>query len=136
MQTPAATGSTAVASGSHDWDSLFAGISAPPPATDFPGSSTGGAETREFAPTTKVVSHAAVAPIVPTPSPPALTPPAAAERPKFGRAITGGTEHDDPILKRLTAMGWSRDESLKALEKYDYNIDKVGDFAILHMYPY
>jgi hypothetical protein len=28
-------------------------------------------------------------------------------------------------LKRLTAMGWNREESLAALEKFDYNIDKV-----------
>lgn len=47
------------------------------------------------------------------------------ERPVVGRALTAGTDHDDPLLKRLTAMGWSREESLKALEKYDYNIDKV-----------
>jgi hypothetical protein len=39
--------------------------------------------------------------------------------------LTSGTEHDDPILKRLTAMGWSREESLAALEQFDYNIDKV-----------
>ena len=47
------------------------------------------------------------------------------ERPALGRAISTTSEHDDPILKRLTAMGWSRGESLNALEKFDYNIDKV-----------
>ena len=47
------------------------------------------------------------------------------ERPALGRAISTTSEHDDPILKRLTAMGWSRGESLTALEKFDYNIDKV-----------
>lgn len=47
------------------------------------------------------------------------------ERPQPGRALSTGTEHDDPILKRLTAMGWSRAASLAALEKFDYNIDKV-----------
>ncbi|KAI1619570.1 hypothetical protein EDD37DRAFT_571101, partial [Exophiala viscosa] len=46
-------------------------------------------------------------------------------RPELGRALSTGTEHDDPILKRLTAMGWTREESLDALEKFDYNIDKV-----------
>ncbi|KAK5081096.1 hypothetical protein LTR70_008603 [Exophiala xenobiotica] len=50
------------------------------------------------------------------------------QRPQPGRALTQGTEHDDPILKRLTAMGWSRDESLEALEKFDYNIDKAADY--------
>lgn len=64
----------------------------------------------------------------PASPPPVAVPPrpaAKAERPKPGRALTTGTEHDDPILKSLTAMGWSRDESLAALEKFDYNIDKV-----------
>ena len=130
IQTPAATGSTAAASSSHDWDSLFAGISAPPTSTGFPSSASGVEESRDFgAPPTKVTSHATAAPVVPTPSPPKETPPVITqppvERPKLGRALTEGTEHDDPILKRLTAMGWSRDESLKALEQFDYNIDKV-----------
>ena len=61
--------------------------------------------------------------------PPSLAPPpqSKAARPTAGRALSAGTEHDDPILKRLTAMGWSRDESLNALERFDYNIDKVSD---------
>ena len=48
------------------------------------------------------------------------------ERPTPARSVTEDSQSDDPILKRLTAMGWSRDESLGALEKYDYNIDEVG----------
>jgi epidermal growth factor receptor substrate 15 len=56
----------------------------------------------------------------------AKTTEASPERPALGRAISTTSEHDDPILKRLTAMGWSRTDSLAALEKYDYNIDKVG----------
>ena len=40
-------------------------------------------------------------------------------------AITPDTEHDDPILKHLTAMGYPRDISVVALEKFDYNLDKV-----------
>ena len=50
------------------------------------------------------------------------------ERPALGRAISTTSEHDDPILKRLTAMGWGRAESLTALEKFDYNIDKVSHY--------
>ena len=57
------------------------------------------------------------------PSPPPI--PKSPDRPALGRAISTTSEHDDPILKRLTAMGWSRNESLSALEKFDYNIDKV-----------
>jgi epidermal growth factor receptor substrate 15 len=51
------------------------------------------------------------------------------KRPALGRAITTGTEHDDPILKRLTGMGYPREESLQALEKFDYNLDKVRSFV-------
>ncbi|KAL4915771.1 hypothetical protein BDW62DRAFT_187907 [Aspergillus aurantiobrunneus] len=34
---------------------------------------------------------------------------------------------DDPNLQRLTGMGFPRDASLDALEKFDYNIDKAID---------
>jgi epidermal growth factor receptor substrate 15 len=46
--------------------------------------------------------------------------------PQLGRAISSGTEHDDPILKKLTAMGYNRGEALNALEKFDYDINKVN----------
>jgi epidermal growth factor receptor substrate 15 len=52
--------------------------------------------------------------------------PEAPEPPKLGRAISTGTEHDDPILKRLTGMGYPRTLALDALEKYDYDIQKVS----------
>jgi epidermal growth factor receptor substrate 15 len=42
-----------------------------------------------------------------------------------GWALASETGEDDLILKRLTGMGFPRDESLAALEKFDYNIDKV-----------
>jgi len=34
--------------------------------------------------------------------------------------------HDDPILKNLTGMGYPRKEALAALEKYDYNLERVS----------
>lgn len=37
----------------------------------------------------------------------------------------GSTDHDDPIVERLTVMGYPRESSVQALEKFDYNIDKV-----------
>ncbi|SZF04976.1 unnamed protein product [Blumeria hordei] len=36
--------------------------------------------------------------------------------------------HDDPILKNLTGMGYSRAEALKALEKYDYDLERAADY--------
>jgi epidermal growth factor receptor substrate 15 len=46
--------------------------------------------------------------------------------PQLGRAISTGTEHDDPILKKLTGMGYGRNDALDALEKFDYDINKVS----------
>ncbi|GLB15193.1 hypothetical protein AtubIFM61612_005006 [Aspergillus tubingensis] len=43
-----------------------------------------------------------------------------------GWALQTGTE-DDQILQRLTGMGFPREESLSALEKFDYNLDKAVD---------
>ncbi|KAJ5571163.1 hypothetical protein N7535_004823 [Penicillium sp. DV-2018c] len=44
-----------------------------------------------------------------------------------GWALKTDTGEDDLILQRLTGMGFSRDESLDALEKFDYNLDKAVD---------
>jgi len=48
--------------------------------------------------------------------------------PQLGRAISTGTEHDDPILKKLTGMGYARNDALSALEKFDYDIAKAADY--------
>lgn len=45
--------------------------------------------------------------------------------PPPGRALTEQGEHDDPILKSLTSMGYSRSDAVASLEKYDYNLEKV-----------
>lgn len=43
-----------------------------------------------------------------------------------GRALTQEGVHDDPILKNLTGMGYSRTDAVNALEKYDYNLERVS----------
>lgn len=43
-----------------------------------------------------------------------------------GWALQNDTGEDDLILQRLTGMGFPRNDSLAALEKFDYNIDKVS----------
>ena len=48
-----------------------------------------------------------------------------ASPPLAGGAAAVETDDDDPILKRLIGMGFARGDSLRALEKFDYNIDKV-----------
>lgn len=43
-----------------------------------------------------------------------------------GWALNTDSGEDEPFLQRLMGMGFPRDESLAALEKYDYNLDKVS----------
>ncbi|KAK3370854.1 hypothetical protein B0T24DRAFT_627197 [Lasiosphaeria ovina] len=45
-----------------------------------------------------------------------------------GRALTEAGEHDDPMLKNLTSMGYSRADGLAALEKYDYNLERAANY--------
>lgn len=121
VSSNSATGGPAPASGnqqagadSHDWDAIFAGLdsgtSAPAPQLDVP------------------------APAEP-PAPAAPAAPASTEgdgmlRPTGpGRALTTEGVHDDPILKNLTGMGYSRTDALTALEKYDYNLERVSSSA-------
>ena len=60
-------------------------------------------------------------------SKPAAEEPASASDPKPpGWALNTDSGEDDLILQRLTGMGFSREESLTALEKFDYNLDKVN----------
>ena len=94
----------------NDWDALFAGLD------KFENKSAEPA----FQPTEQSL-------ITSTPS----QPPNSTEvsKPAFNRGLSTGTENDDPILKRLTGMGYPREASLSALERFDYNLDKVS-FAL------
>lgn len=97
------------AASGHDWDAIFSGMSDSQPAP-----STGG----NTAPPTAEGSQMLSAPSATGDD---------AEKPHLGRALSVGTEHDDPILKNLTGMGYDRNDALAALEKFDYDINKVGD---------
>ena len=92
----------------HDWDAMFAGL-------DGGSSQTNGDGARDPAipPKEAIGSNFEVA----------AKDSEVAAKPMLGRTLT--TEHDDPILKRLTGMGYPRDASLDALEKFDYNLDKA-----------
>ncbi|OAQ98771.1 hypothetical protein LLEC1_06231 [Akanthomyces lecanii] len=83
---------------SHDWDAIFSGLDSSDPA-----GSTAADSKKE---TSKLLDR-----------PPAV-----------GRALTDKGEHDDPILKSLTGMGYSRPDALAALEKYDYNLERAANF--------
>lgn len=133
---------------SHDWDELFRPLDtakqtgdtevplARSPTAQQPteiGPGLAAVTTHEEVPELTPPASSSPMPVVSSvqqPSPlgpqPTNTSSLKPERPQPGRALSAGTEHDDPILKRLTAMGWSRNEALDALEKFDYNIDKVS----------
>ncbi|KAK5997168.1 putative calcium-binding protein [Cladobotryum mycophilum] len=85
---------------SHDWDAIFANLDSPGTATPPAHNDGTGAAQEENAES--------------RPSAP-------------GRALTEGGEHDDPILKSLTGMGYSRPAALAALEAYDYNLEKAAN---------
>ena len=117
-QSKAAAPSSATAG--HDWDMIFSGLDTP--QGSIPGGVPGGASQ----------------PGILEKAGPGVSGPGgirgadgsssstSTAKPQLGRAISTGTEHDDPFLKRLTGMGYPRDEALNALEKYDYNMDKVS----------
>ena len=102
---------------SHDWDAMFAGLDSP--QNNGVSSELG---PRDFSNS------------IQSPSPTAQPQPKSAGKPPLNRVTTEDTEHDDPILKRLTGMGYPRRESLAALEKYDYNLDKVRHLSFLQFH--
>ena len=91
---------------SHDWDAIFAGLDTP--QNNGVQSDLG---PKDFSSSMQ--------------SPEPSAEPKPAGKPPLNRVMTEDGEHDDPILKRLTGMGYPRKESLTALEKFDYNLDKV-----------
>jgi len=102
----------------HDWDAIFSGLDNS--ATGNIDTSFGGAPSNDPWETN---GARPASPQSATTAKPLATP---ANAP--GVAITPGEEHDDPILKRLTGMGYTRGAALDALEKYDYDINKVSVF--------
>lgn len=95
---------TSAVNDNHDWDAIFAGLDSSTPAA---------AESPKPEPAKVATNDTATA---------------APERPQIGRALTEAGVHDDPILKNLTGMGYKRADALAALEKYDYNLERVSDY--------
>ena len=95
---------TNVVNDNNDWDAIFAGLD-------------------EAAPTDNASPPAVASESSTNGAPSSLAP---KDRPVIGRALTEAGVHDDPILKNLTGMGYARNDALKALEKYDYNLERVS----------
>ena len=109
----------------HDWDAIFSGLDNS--ATGNIDTSFGGSTSNDPWDTngTPAATHQAIQ----QPASPQSTTTAKQLAPApqgLGAAITPGEEHDDPILKRLTGMGYTRGAALDALEKYDYDINRVS----------
>ncbi|KAK3696009.1 hypothetical protein LTR37_018227 [Vermiconidia calcicola] len=109
----------------HDWDAIFSGLDSSKDPVDTTFDNT----TNDDPWTTGVNGgSSSAAPKNENLTPTATSPqPASKQMPELGRAVTPGTEHDDPILKRLTGMGYTRGDALNALEMYDYDINKAVD---------
>lgn len=121
----AATTTSPQQSAPHDWDAIFSGLDNS--ATGNIDTSFGGASSNDPWETNGVRPASPQSTTTAKP----LSSPAHAP----GVAITPGEEHDDPILKRLTGMGYTRGAALDALEKYDYDINKVSSY-VRHRYRY
>ncbi|KAL8922011.1 MAG: hypothetical protein Q9208_005465 [Pyrenodesmia sp. 3 TL-2023] len=87
---------------SHDWDAIFAGLDPP--------QNNGVQAQLSQQPARNAAAQAQGA------------------KPSLGRGMSVGTEHDDPLVKDLTSMGFQRDDCVKALEKFDYNQDKAVEY--------
>ena len=98
-----------------DWDDLVRGVKA-----DGPMKAT---SAHDFGPA--AFPEAPEAPSLPrVPEPPSM--PRAPESPGMSRA----DERDDPFLKHLVQMGYARPKALEALEKFDYDIQKVRQIGV------
>ncbi|KAK6434451.1 hypothetical protein LTR95_009368 [Oleoguttula sp. CCFEE 5521] len=108
----------------HDWDAIFSGLDS---------SANGDIDTSMNGAVGSTAQHDAWGLADSTPAPsaaPAATSALVKSAPNKGRALTPGTEHDDPILKRLTGLGYPRNDALKALEQYDYDIERAEDHLL------
>ncbi|KAI5864368.1 hypothetical protein GGS23DRAFT_564049 [Durotheca rogersii] len=85
----------------QDWEALFSNLESPNDAT----ANTSGGNNKS-----------------PVPSQSSPRPSTA------GRALSDEGKPDDPIVKNLTGMGYSRTDAVNALEKYDYNLERAANY--------
>ena len=136
----------------HDWDAMFSGLDAPVGSStgtgtlqtgplDFSGGAGGagtggtgdafGSSTATNAPLAGPAAPSNAYAAAGTPMASSVAGPSSQQQgqasspPPLQRGISIGTEHDDPILKKLTSMGYAREDALAALERFDYDINKV-----------
>ncbi|KAI1099628.1 hypothetical protein F4804DRAFT_321372 [Jackrogersella minutella] len=94
------SGQVPAAPNNQDWEALFASLDSP---SDVP------AKLSSDENKSPVQSHSSGRPST------------------MGRALSDEGKHDDPIVKNLTGMGYSRTDAVNALEKYDYNLERAAN---------
>lgn len=112
------------ASQSQDWDAIFSTMDSSQAGGDKNAASSGDLGKSVFDSLDKEEAAASGSAAAASGNKAGMSPP----MPQLGRALSAGTEHDDPILKKLTGMGYPRGEALAALEKFDYDISKAADY--------
>ncbi|PSR80060.1 hypothetical protein BD289DRAFT_455529 [Coniella lustricola] len=122
----APSGGAAKPAESHDWDAIFSSLDDAPPATTSASSPPPGSPG-SAAPTASGAVPAAASTVNPATSTTEGRKDSLGRPEAPGRALTEEGVHDDPILKNLTSMGYSRTEALSALEKYDYNLERAAN---------
>lgn len=97
---------------SHDWDAIFSGMDSSQHAEKASESSNQKSAFPSFddddnEPSSQQQQHQSVPP-------------------HLSRALSASSEHDDPIVKELTGLGFPRSKVVPALETFDYDISKVS----------
>lgn len=119
----AKSGGQEAGAGSTNWDDIFGSMDKPSGSKPDTSASGSAFSFPELPSRTNV--HDDDDAITTAPPVPPREPENKTQMPPLGRALTAGTEHDDPILKQLTSKGFERGEALNTLEKYDYDFNKV-----------
>ncbi len=115
VSSTSATGAMTVGSGAqqakpsetNDWDNFFSNLESPSTKAAVPVANSSSNDTGKADHNAGKMSSTQ-------------------DRPGTGRALTEEGLHDDPILKDLIGMGYQRNAALSALEKYDYNLERVS----------
>ncbi|KAF8426694.1 hypothetical protein EV426DRAFT_641081 [Tirmania nivea] len=114
QHTGASTASGLRTASNEDWDRIFAGLDdskQPPPTT---GAAPQGANTSVAAGTGEGGENSGTG-----------TDPAPITKGGGGDTSSAGVDDHGEKLMKLTVMGFSRESSLKALEKFEYNVESV-----------
>ncbi|KAF2755686.1 hypothetical protein EJ05DRAFT_494065 [Pseudovirgaria hyperparasitica] len=93
---------------SHDWDAIFSGLESSKDQSALGESSGSGFASFDAPPPNEGTKLS--------------------QPPQLSRALSATSEHDDPLVKQFTSMGFPRSKVVPALEQFDYDSQKTGEF--------